>query len=448
MECTKLPSYVKEVLCRLEDAGFEAYVVGGCVRDDLLGLKPTDYDIATSATPIETKSVFPLERTIDIGMKHGTVGVVFPQGVVEITTFRLDGTYSDARHPQDVSFVASLEEDLKRRDFTINAMAYSPRRGLIDLHGGEKDLQNKTIRCVGDPQKRFSEDALRIIRAIRFASTLGFQLDDSTKKAALDLRDRLKYVARERVSVEFVKMLCGKNVKRVLLDMIDVVGTFIPQVLDMKGFAQKNPHHIYDVLEHTAVVVENVPSICELRLAAFLHDIGKPSTFTLDATGVGHFYGHAKKSIEIATEVLSLLRIERNVMSRTLLLIEWHDRWIEPKKSSIKRAMSKLTPEPFFALLDLKRADNLAQHPDFRDRLLVYDQIQSIAEEIMNEKQCFSLKDLAINGDDLIRLGVSPGKEIGEILNILLEDVIEERVANVHDVLLNEVKKRHKKSEA
>lgn len=438
---TRLPIYVSKALECLEHAGHEAYVVGGCVRDTLLGVVPTDFDITTSATPDEIKAVFASERTIDFGIKHGTVGIVFAEGTVEITTFRLDGEYRDARHPSCVSFTTSLEEDLMRRDFTINAMAYSPKRGLVDPFGGQADLRRRLIRCVGNPQKRFSEDALRIMRALRFSSALGFEIEEETKTAAIEMRGGLKSIANERISAEFLKTLCGKNVRPVIMEMIDVIGTFIPDALCMKGFSQRNPHHIYDVLEHTAVALENIEPNPEYRLAVFLHDIGKPKTFSLDSNGVGHFKGHAKESHKIATEVLARLRLERSLVTRVLLLVEWHDLWIEPQKKCVKRVLTRLTPDGLKALLAVKRADNLAQHPDYHNRLSVYDQIEKIAEEIIEEDACFMLKDLAINGDDLLSLGFSPGRRIGEALTLLLDGVIEERFANEREVLLEEAKK-------
>ncbi len=436
MVVTNLPSYVNEILRRLEDAGFEAYVVGGCVRDHLLSLMPTDYDITTSATPQEIKSVFSDTKTVDIGIAHGTVGLCLEDTVVEVTTFRIDGEYCDSRHPTEVSFTASLEEDLKRRDFTINAMAYSPRHGLVDLFGGATDLENKIIRCVGNPQKRFQEDALRIMRALRFASTLNFSIDKDTMNAAFLLRDGLLQVSSERITVELLKMLCGANIKRILLDATAVLAVIIPELLEIKNFDQRNPHHIFDVLEHTAVALENVEATPELRLAVLLHDMGKPRTFSLDEKGVGHFYGHAVVSVVLSKKIMGRLRLDNVTVERVLQLVKWHDHWIEPDKRAIKRVLNHLTPEGLNALLKVKRADNLAQHPDHRDRLSVYERIQKISGEIVAENECFSLKNLAVNGKDLIELGVTPGPRLGELLDILLNEVIEERTANEKDALL------------
>ena len=441
MGITKLPRYVSEGLCRLENAGYEAYVVGGCVRDSLLCLEPTDFDITTSANPEEIKTVFATERTIDFGMKHGTVSVVFEEGILEITTFRLDGDYLDARHPSQVTFTRSLEEDLKRRDFTINAMAYSPKHGLVDLFGGQDDVKQKVIRCVGEPQKRFNEDALRIMRALRFASVLGFNIEPETKNAALELRHGLKRIASERIFSEFIKMLCGKHIRSVLLEMVDVIGVFVPEILDAKGFSQQNPHHLYDVLEHTAVALEQVDATPTCRLAMFFHDIGKPFVFSLDEKSVGHFHGHAKKSCEIAKNTLSFLRAENALTDFVLQLVEWHDVWIEPQKKSVKRVLARLTPEGFDALLSIKKADNLAQHPDCRNRLRVYEELKNIAEEIIAEESCFRLKDLAIDGNDLIAIGFTRGKKLGETLNYLLDGVIDERLLNEREALLTEALK-------
>lgn len=436
MVATKLPSYINEILLRLENAGFEAYVVGGCVRDHLLSFAPTDYDVTTSAKPAEIKRVFQDFKTVDIGIAHGTVGLCFKDFVVEVTTFRIDGEYNDSRHPTDVRFTSSLEEDLKRRDFTINAIAFSKRTGLVDPFGGRKDLEKRIIRCVGDPYKRFGEDALRIMRALRFSSVLGFEIDDETEKAAKMLRRGLLDVSVERLAVELVKMLCGANIKKILLNEIDVLGTFLPELLKMKGFEQNNPHHIYDVLEHTAVALENIDPSPELRLAVLLHDIGKPHTFTMDQSGVGHFHGHAEVSVQLSKKILERLRLDKLTAERVLLLVQWHDYWIEPNKKSVKRILNRLTPEGLDALLKVKRADNLAQHPDYRDRLKVYEIIEKISEEIIAENECFTLKDLAVNGNDLIAFGVTPGPALGVLLTRLLDAVLDETVPNEKEALL------------
>ena len=437
MVVTKLPSYVNEILHRLEESGFEAYVVGGCVRDHLLSLIPTDYDITTSATPPEIKAVFPEIKTVDIGIAHGTVGLCFENAIVEVTTFRIDGEYQDSRHPTEVVFTPSLEEDLKRRDFTVNAMAFSPSRGLVDLFGGVEDLKKRIIRCVGNPQMRFTEDALRIMRALRFASTLGFTIEEGTLNAARSLRTGLLQVASERITTELVKMLCGANIKQVLMETVGVLGAIIPELLPMENFDQRNPHHIYNVLEHTAVALENVEPTSELRLAVLFHDIGKPSTFTLDESGVGHFHGHAEASVDLTKAALQRFRLDKATFERVLQLVRWHDYWIEPNKKSVKRMLNRLTPEGLDALLKVKCADNIAQHPEHRDRLKVYEKIREISKEIITDEECFSLKDLAVNGKDLMGIGIPPGPHIGEVLNHLLDEVVEERIPNERKTLLD-----------
>ena len=289
-----LPAQVNTALARLHDAGYEAYIVGGCVRDRIMGREPKDYDITTSALPEQTAAVFAGERIIETGMKHGTVTVLLDGEPLEITTFRIDGTYSDSRHPDAVTFTPSLREDLARRDFTMNAMAYSSETGLVDPFGGQADIAAKYIRCVGDPDLRFREDALRILRALRFSSVLGFPIEPETDGAARYLCLLLKKISAERVFSELKQLLCGPDVRRVLLDYAGVLGAVLPEILPMQGFDQRNPHHCYDILEHTAAAVEAMPPEPALRLAALLHDVGKPECFFTDEDGVGHFYGHPK----------------------------------------------------------------------------------------------------------------------------------------------------------
>ena len=443
MMCTiPLPAGVARALSMMENAGYEAFIVGGCVRDALMGIPPKDYDITTSALPEETKAVFREYRVIETGIQHGTVTVMMEGMPLEITTYRTEGTYSDNRHPDSVSFTTSLREDVARRDFTMNAIAYSPTRGLIDHFGGEADIRAGIIRCVGDPDTRFREDALRMMRGIRFASVLGFRIEENTAAAIRGNKERIPTVSAERIRVELTKLLCGANVKNVLMDWWDVLGVVIPEIMPMHNFDQKTPYHIYDVWEHTAVAVSETPPVTHLRLSAFLHDIGKPSSFFTDEKGTGHFYGHPAVSAEMAEKILARLKYDNVTRCRVITLVKEHDRIIEPTETAVKRALSRLTPEVFFNLLAIKRADNLAQSPNYRDRLETYEAIEAMAQDILEKNECISVAALAVNGSDLIALGMKPGKEIGEMLSHLLEQVIRGKLENEQEELLSYVKKK------
>ena len=319
----ELPKEVKNAIGRLEAAGYEAFAVGGCVRDSLLGNEPGDYDLTTAAKPEETKRVFQGEKIVETGIKHGTVTVILGETPLEITTFRVESEYRDNRRPERVEFTKSIEEDLARRDFTMNALAYSESRGIVDPFGGEADIKAGIIRAVGDPEKRFREDALRIMRALRFASALGFEIEPETEKALLENRALLLNVSAERLSEELLKLLCGQNVRRVLMKYTDVLGVILPELLPMKGFSQQNPHHVYDVLEHSAAAAEKVPPRPALRLGALLHDVGKPRCFTIDENGVGHFYGHAEISAQMAEEILGRLRLDSAAKKEVVSLVDF-----------------------------------------------------------------------------------------------------------------------------
>ncbi|MBQ3088720.1 MAG: HD domain-containing protein [Clostridia bacterium] len=430
-----LPKSVDFALNGLKKAGFEAFIVGGCVRDILRGKQPSDYDITTSAEPEQTKEAFKNERIIETGLKHGTITLLKDGNPLEITTYRIDGEYADNRRPDNVTFTKSLKEDLARRDFTINAMAYSKNSGVVDLFGGKADLENKIIRSVGDPDRRFNEDALRIMRALRFASVLGFKIDDGTKKSIIKNRNLLKNISAERIAVELLKLITGENAKDVILEYIDVLGVILPEIKSIKNFDQKNPHHIYDVLTHTAIAVENTPPEPALRLAILLHDCGKPDCFTTDENKTGHFYGHPKISYEKAKVALSRLKLDNATTNLVLTLVKYHDVQIEPTEKSVKRALNKYTPEVFFKLLEIKKADNLAQNPEY-NRIEQLNKLKRIAESIINKGECFSLKDLAVNGNDLINIGLPAGKKVGETLKFLLDSVINNDVENKKEALL------------
>ena len=424
----------KKAISLLYDGGYEAYLVGGCVRDALLGAPLNDFDITTSALPNEMLEVFSAYKTVLTGIKHGTVTVIMDGEPIEITTFRSEGEYVDHRHPESVSFSRKLTDDLGRRDFTVNAMAYSEQSGLVDLFGGKDDLESKVIRAVGDPETRFTEDALRILRALRFASQKDFIIEPATEKAIRQCLPLIRYVSVERIFSELKKLLMGKAACRILIDYKDVITFIIPQLSDCIGFDQQNPHHIYDVYDHIAHTVDHAPYDVTVRLAALLHDAGKPKTFSVK-DGIGHFYGHTDASLEIAQEVLTALKCDSATKQSVLTLIKYHDPLIEPSEKAVKRALSKLGKPMLLNLLDLKAADNLAQTPQCAERLAGYEQIRSIIAQIEQKKECFSLKDLKINGDDLISLGIPRGKQIGIILNALLCEVMDGRLENEEQAL-------------
>lgn len=440
---TEIPAEIRLILERLRENGHEAYIIGGCVRDSILGNQPKDYDVTTSALPEETERVFRDHRVIETGLKHGTVTVLVNKTPVEITTYRIDSDYSDNRRPDSVTFTKSLEEDTSRRDFTMNAIAVDESGNIKDFHGGIDDINNKIIRCVGDPDKRFSEDALRILRAVRFSSVLAFNIEEKTKAAIFRNKDLLKNISRERIAGEFVKLLCGKNAGKIITEYIDVIGVFIPEALPMKGFDQKNYHHIYDVLEHTAHAVDNAPTEPILRLAAFLHDIGKPSTFTVK-DGIGHFYGHAAVSAQMSRDILNRLKFDNYTKDTVIKLVKLHDGQIAETETAIKRFMNRHSPEIFFMLLQLKRADNLAQAPQYHTRTEMLDRLRLIAEDILGREDCFSLKQLAVNGKDLIEIGYKPGRDIGDCLSFLLDSVITQQTDNDKETLLQLAKNRLK----
>lgn len=436
-----LPEEVNIALEKLTEAGFQAYIVGGCVRDFLMGTEPHDFDITTSALPRETENIFKDFTVIETGIQHGTLTVLINGTPLEITTFRTDGTYSDNRHPDSVNFTCSLEEDLSRRDFTVNAMAYNPVTGIVDIFGGRGDIENKLIRTVGDPEQRFGEDALRIMRALRFSAVLGFTIDKSTLSAARELKDLLKNVAAERVYIELTKLLCGKNAYKILMECPDILGVWLPEILPMVGFNQHNRHHIYDVWQHTAVVVANIVPVPHLRLAALIHDMGKPGTFSMGKDGQGHFYGHPKLSTEIAGNILSRLKVDNDTRYKVIELVRHHDTPLADNEKQIKRKLNKLGENLFFDLIKICRADNMGQSPKYRNRQKGLNLVEATAKEIISRKECFSLKSLAVNGRDLIDAGFRAGPELGKILNSLLEQVIDGGLENKKDILITAARK-------
>ncbi len=419
----------------LRAAGYEAWIVGGCVRDALLGQPPKDYDITTSALPEETKRAFQGCRVIETGIRHGTVTVVLEEEPLEITTYRVDGGYSDARHPDAVTFTRSLREDAARRDFTMNAIAYAPGAGLRDFFGGQADIQNAQIRAVGDPELRFREDALRILRGIRFASVLGFSLEVATERAARKEAGRLPGISAERIAVELDKLLRGKDAGRILQTYPDILGQIIPELLPMVGFDQRNHHHCHDLLTHTAVVVDHVPPVLPLRLAALLHDVGKPRCFSLGEDGEGHFYGHARESVALAGEILRRLRFPNAVREKTETLIRYHDSVIEEDPRLVRRWLNRLGEETFFDLLALQRGDTAALAPAYSERQNHFDRLETLAREILAETPCLQVRDLAVNGHELMALGLR-GREIGAALRFLLDQVLEGTLPNEKETLM------------
>jgi len=431
-----VPEYVKNILLALETAGYEAWCVGGCVRDSLMGHIPGDWDVTTSALPEETMAVFG-DHAYPTGLQHGTVTVRALHESVEVTTYRVDGAYHDHRRPDSVTFIRSLEEDLRRRDFTVNAMAMDLRGTLKDPFGGQADLRKGILRCVGQPDLRFAEDALRIMRGLRFAAVLGFEIERETAESIRRNKENLKDIAVERIQVELFKLLSGKTAVEVLRQFPDVIGVFWPEILPMVGFDQKNHHHCYDVWEHTLHAITEVPNDPVLRCSVLMHDIGKPACFTVDEQGTGHFYGHGAISCEMADSMLRRVKCSNELRNNIVTLVEWHDREIQRTEKAVRRALRRLGEQTLRQLIHVKRADNLAQAPEYRHRQAEINLAEEILDRLIAEDACFSLKQLAVNGRDMMRLGLE-GPEVGKMLNALLECVVNGEVPNKREVLLHE----------
>lgn len=431
-----LPEKVHTIITTLQQNGYEAYAVGGCVRDSILGRKPGDWDITTSAMPEETKALF--EKTFDTGIEHGTVTVLLDKEGFEVTTYRIDGKYEDSRHPKEVTFTRSLKEDLLRRDFTINAMAYNETDGLVDIFGGIEDLEKKVIRCVGDAKARFSEDALRILRGVRFAAQLGFEIEEDTRKGMSELAPTLKNISAERIQVELVKMLVSKR-PELLRDAYElgITAIFLPEFDRLMETEQETPHHMYSVGEHTIHTLENVRADKVLRLTMLLHDMGKPALKTMDENGVAHFKKHAFESEIIAKKVLKRLKFDNDTLNKVTKLVLYHDYRMPATAKNVRRAMNKIGEELFPYYMEVRRADVLSQSMYQREeKIQNLGEIEEIFAQIVEEGQCVSLKTLAVTGKDLIAAGMKPGKEIGEKLNELLEIVIENPELNKKSELL------------
>ena len=434
-----LPDYVQFCISRLETAGFPTYAVGGCVRDALLGLAPHDYDLCTAASPTETAAVFADFPLVRNGEKHGTIGVIFEKNVCEITTFRTEGDYADSRHPDWVEFVTDVEQDLARRDFTVNAMAFSPTRGYADPFGGQADLQNQILQAVGDPEKRFTEDALRILRGVRFAVRFGLTPEAETEQAMVALAPRLHHIAAERIFDELCKLLPLITAAD-LARYAPILSTVIPELAPCIGFDQRNRHHAYDIFTHTAHVVEGVPADLTLRWAALLHDVGKPATFTLDEQNQGHFYGHAEKSAEMADAILRRLKAPIVLREQVALLIQRHMTKIEPETKSVRRWLSRLGYETLEQLLLLQETDMGCKGTGKPSEMEQFPKIRQIIHQIQAENACLHIRDLAVNGHDLMALGYT-GREIGLTLQFLLTQVLDETVPNEKEALYEALKR-------
>ena len=435
-----IPAYVGGCMEALERAGFAAYAVGGCVRDALLGRTPHDFDLCTDARPEQTRAVFSGRPLVLAGEKHGTVGVVTPEGVVEITTFRQEGGYGDNRRPDWVDFITDLREDLARRDFTVNAMAYSPARGLADPFGGRQDLERKILRAVGDPDTRFREDSLRILRGVRFCAAYGLTPDAETEAAMLRQSHLMEHLARERVFEELNRLLPNITAPQ-LLRFAPVLAAVIPELGPMIGFDQHSPHHAYDLYTHVAHVVEAVPGEPALRWAALLHDIGKVPTFTRDENGRGHFYGHAQAGEDMAEQVLRRLKAPTALREQVKQLIGLHMTRLEPEKKRLRRMLNRLGTDTVLRLLDLQQADMGSKGTGTAEEMGQFAPVRELLAEILAEDSCLSLKDLAVNGSDLMALGYS-GREIGWELDRLLELVLEETLPNTREALLAAAKEK------
>lgn len=433
----EIPVGAQNILRTLTGAGYEAYLVGGCVRDLLRGKQPHDWDICTSARPEETEACFAGSRIIETGLKHGTATVMDEGEPYEITTFRTEGPYSDSRRPDYVEFVSSLKADLARRDFTMNAIAMGLDGSLRDPFGGAGDIQAGLIRCVGDPAQRFQEDGLRVMRALRFASCFGFGIETETAKAVHQSRSMLNWVAAERINAELCKLFVGPGVADVLRNHPDVFCQFWPQLEPLVHMEQNNPWHCYDGWEHTLHAVDAVSEDLVLRLAVLLHDIGKPSCKTTGEDGVDHFRGHPAVSAKMADEMLRQLRFDTKTRERVIRLVELHDAEILLREKTVRKWLGKLGQEAFFQLLEVKVADNKAQNPAIvQNRLAELAKIKVMAESIIAQGACLSLRDLEVNGRDVIAAGVAPGPVVGKVLNNLLERVIDGETPNERDALV------------
>jgi len=440
----ELPEKVKYIIDTITQAGYEAYIVGGCVRDAILGRTPEDWDITTSAKPEQVKELF--RRTIDTGIQHGTVTIMLEREGFEVTTYRIDGKYEDSRHPKEVTFTPNLEEDLKRRDFTINAMAYNEDVGLIDLYGGIEDIEKKIIRCVGNARERFGEDALRIMRAVRFSAQLGYSIEEKTKEAIKELAPNLKNISAERIQVELVKLLVSQHPDYLReAYYTGITAVVLPEFDACMETEQNHPHHQYTVGEHILHSLPEVEPQKHLRLAMLLHDIGKPVTVTCDEEGIHHFHNHAVIGETMAKNILRRLRFDNDTIYKVTKLVYFHDygNSVEPDMKKVRRAVHKIGEDIFPMLFPVKYADIYAQSEYKRqDKIRILQKWQQLYTEMQEQNQCVSLKTMAVTGSDLIATGMKPGKEVGDMLSILLDMVLENPQNNTRDFLMQQVKMR------
>lgn len=438
-----VPEGAKFIIDTIQAAGYEAYAVGGCVRDSLLGREPQDWDITTSAKPEQVKALF--SRTIDTGLQHGTVTVMQDRVGYEVTTYRIDGSYEDSRHPKEVAFTSDLEEDLKRRDFTINAMAYNEEKGLTDIFGGMADMEAGVIRCVGEPAERFGEDALRILRAIRFSAQLGYRIDTTAGEEIRRLAPALKNISAERIQAELVKLIVSPHPEYLReAYRLGVTKVFLPEFDRAMETEQHHPHHAYSVGEHTLHALQEVRENKVLRLVMLFHDIGKPETLTVDEEGITHFHGHASVGADMAQKILRRLKFDNDTINMVSRLVLYHDYGtdLEPSMRTMRRMVNRLGEDLFPALFEVRYADICAQSEFLRqekiDRLEGWKQLYA---RMLEEKQCVSLKTLAVTGADLIAAGMKPGKEMGNVLQNLLELVLEDPSCNTAEKLMAEARK-------
>ena len=437
----ELPSDVKYIIDTLHKAGYEAYVVGGCVRDSILGRQPDDWDITTSAMPLEVKRLF--RPTIDTGLQHGTVTVLRHHVGYEVTTYRIDGVYEDARHPKEVTFTRNLKEDLLRRDFTINAMAYNDEEGLIDEYNGLKDIDNKTIRCVGDPMDRFTEDALRMLRAVRFSAQLGYDIEPDTAEAIKNLHSRLDMISAERIQVELSKLILSHNPDYLRIAYeLGITSVILPEFDKCMEQQQHHIHHCYSVGEHILHSMMNIEADRVLRYTMLFHDMAKPECLTTDPDGTEHFHGHDIVSAEMSHVIMKRLKFDNDTLHGVELLVRNHDLKVEETHKAVRRAMNKIGKEQFMQLLKVKHADVLAQSDYMREEKLNHlNRLKVIYNEIMEAGHGTQVNELGITGSDLIELGMNPGPSIGDVLKELLELVLEDPDKNNREVLIDEAKK-------
>lgn len=440
-----LNNNVSKILNILNNNGYEAYIVGGCVRDSLLNIKPKDWDITTNALPDEILECFKEYRCFEVGKKFGTISVVMDKECFEITTFRFDGEYTDNRHPDNVEFSRNLKDDLQRRDFTVNAMAYNEEDGLIDFFNGQRDLKYKALRCVGDPSKRFNEDALRILRALRFSSVYGFTIEINTSNAIFKNKGLLNNISNSRIISELNLLLCGEYCDFILRRYKDIFAVIIPEITTMFNFDQNNPHHNKTLWKHTVASVKLVQGDALLKTAMLFHDIGKPLTKSTDENNISHFHGHPKLSAAVTNNILKRLGYPNDFIKQVVTLIEYHDYRLTADKKIIKRLLSKIGEQDLRLLLKIQRADILAQSMYKREeKLSTLDMVCVLFEEIIKENECFSLKQLEISGRDLIHIGITNGIQIGDTLDELLKMVIRENIPNEKSVLISKAKELNK----